>query len=53
MVTQNYCRLPRDDGLVVMTMREEDWLKERRRQSWVKAVMAIFLARYGKLFLVL
>lgn len=30
---------------MVMSVKEEDWLKERRRNSWVKAVMTIFLAR--------
>ncbi|KAK8731040.1 hypothetical protein OTU49_007767 [Cherax quadricarinatus] len=45
MGVQNYFQIPRKDGLVVVVVREEDWLKERRRRSWVKAVLAKLLAR--------
>lgn len=45
MVAQNYDQRESEDGLVVVKVKEEDWLKERRRISWVKKVMAKLLAR--------
>lgn len=47
MVAQNFDQRGRvvECGLVVVKVREEDWLKERHRSSWVKAVMTKLLAR--------
>lgn len=45
MVAQNYCQMSREDGLPVMIILEEDWLKERRQHSWMKAVIAKLLAK--------
>lgn len=45
MVALNYDERERVGGLVVVKVKEEDWLKERRRSSWVKMVMAKLLAR--------
>ena len=45
MVAQNYCVIPRDDGLIVMTMTRDQWIKEQKRKSWIKIILAVFLDR--------
>jgi len=45
MVVNPYNVVPRNDHLCVITVREEDWVKERCHKSLFKSILSLFVAK--------
>lgn len=40
--------VPRRDGLYVLAIDEQQWIKEQRRKSWIKSLKSVFFDRRSK-----